>query len=122
MRLAGYEDRGDHVEVRVEGEFSAEDLEPLISEMARLCASHRVRRLFVDARGVRPLPVLTVADRYQVGVTFAKHFAPAVRVVLLTLPELIDPRKFGVMVARNRGLTTEIFSDRDRAVGWLLTP
>ena len=34
-------------------------------------------------------------------------------------PEHIDPQKFGVLVARNRGEQAEAFTTEEQAVAWL---
>jgi hypothetical protein len=41
-------------------------------------------------------------------------------VACLANPEVIDPQKFAVKVARNRGLEVDIFSERSEAEAWLL--
>ena len=44
------------------------------------------------------------------------------KVALLVTPAFLDPNKFGIVVARNRGLMVEGFTDRQRALDWLLSP
>ena len=42
------------------------------------------------------------------------------RVAVIAQTSLIDPQKFGVKVAQNRGLSVDIFHDPHAALRWLL--
>ena len=64
---------------------------------------------------------LSFMERYKLGIHGAE-VAVAIKVAVLAKAELIDQRKIGVEVARNRGLQVDIFSDRAEAVRWLLSP
>ena len=39
---------------------------------------------------------------------------------LCVRPDFLDPKKFGILVAQNRGLAVDAFTDRQRAIDWLL--
>jgi hypothetical protein len=50
-------------------------------------------------------------------VIFARH---RIKVAFVGRPEQIDPGKFGVMVAQNRGVNVDAFTDLKAAEEWLL--
>ena len=41
---------------------------------------------------------------------------------MVALPEMIDPGRFGITVARNRGFFADVFDSEEEAVEWLLDP
>ena len=57
------------------------------------------------------------------GVPFAEAWAMAaggrVRLALVAPPEHIDPGKFGVTVAANRGMVRDVFVAEAEAIAWL---
>jgi len=59
-------------------------------------------------------------DRYSMGAQFAASAKFGLKVVLVAPPEVIDPNRFGVTVARNRGLDSNVFSSEAEAIAWLL--
>ena len=80
-------------------------------------------------KGARDLLVNTVAlTGFSSPDTFARFFAAVewarrargqLRMAIIARAELIDPEKFGVIVAGNRGLTIDVFTAEAEAVVWL---
>lgn len=65
--------------------------------------------------------VLTIVDRFDLGV-LGGRFAPHVeRVSCLGTINSVDPKKFGARVAQNRGLKVDVFTDPAEALRWLLS-
>jgi hypothetical protein len=63
---------------------------------------------------------VSIFDRFFLGerlLVFARH---RIKVVFVSRPEQLDPRKFGVLVARNRGVSADVFTDFQSAEEWLL--
>jgi len=90
-------------------------LEDLVAQVAE----RKPERLLLDFRAAS-LTVWTTLDRYALGVLGGRLAAHVARAVCLAPAELIDPQKFGMQVAQNRGLKVEIFSDEVEALRWLL--
>ena len=42
-----------------------------------------------------------------------------VAICLVARPEMVLPDKFGVVIAANRGLKGDVFTDRDKAIEWV---
>jgi len=92
------------------------------SQRFKLIAEHCKRtnndKLLIDATGFKVK--ISTADRFLLGersLIFALH---RLKVAFVCAPEQIDPEKFGALVAQNRGVTVEVFTDFQAAVKWLL--
>lgn len=57
-------------------------------------------------------------DRYDIGVLAARESVGA-PIAFVASEALVDPRRFGEVVARNRGLNVRVFTDMDEATAWL---
>ena len=82
----------------------------MAEETVRLGAS----RVLLDLRGVNG--DVSTADRFDIGVAAAR--IPA-QVALIARPGMIDPERFGQMVAGNRGADGRVFASEADAVAWL---
>jgi hypothetical protein len=63
-----------------------------------------------------------VSERFQLAERIARDAASLVKIAHVAGPEWVRSGKFGVMVARNRGLDAEIFDSASIALEWLLHP
>ena len=97
---------------------SFSDLKVQLFEVLALCMDRKPSRLLLNMTSVNG--AWSTLDRFEMG-TMGGQLAPHVgRIAALAQNSLIDPQKFGVQVARNRGLTVDVFYDRERALAWLL--
>jgi hypothetical protein len=107
-----------YLEGRVGATDSLGSLKAQLRELAVVCGTRRAGLVLIDT--TRYSGTLSTLDRYELGM-IGQHFGTHVRrVACLANPELIDPQKFAVKVARNRGLEVDIFSERSEAEAWLL--
>src|SRR5262245_61802154 len=60
--------------------------------------------------------------RYNVAQAFAHAARSALKLAMVVRPEMMDPDKFEVTVARNRGLVGNVFDSEKDALAWLLDP
>ena len=89
-----------------------------LQEVRVFCKDKKPARLMLDLRGI--IGTFTVTDRYELG-SFGGSLQGLVgRVAVIAQPEFIDPEKFGVQVAQNRGLNVDVFTSAEAALGWLL--
>lgn len=112
----------DYVELGCTGLYSrAEALR--VGREAYAEASRADRHgVLVDVRGINGR-VPTILDRFEMGVSIAKHYLdsdPRVRLAVLGHEPMIHPERFGELVARNRGADARVFSDEAMARDWLL--
>jgi hypothetical protein len=109
--------RDGYTAVRFLGDFSVEAFQRRAAAASEACRDGGSGRLFVDATcyDVRP----TTLERYELAL-HAVTVSAGLTVALLITPTFFDPAKFGLMVAQNRGLRVEGFTDRQKAIDWLL--
>jgi hypothetical protein len=115
-----FEIEADHASYGPVGEVSLDQGVALISDAIAYAAKQNIENLLVDTTGLTGFPTPNVTDRYW----FARQWAAAARrgmkVVMVARPEMIDPEKFGVTVARNAGLVANVFATKEEALAWLL--
>ena len=63
---------------------------------------------------------MSTVDRFLLGERLEIFARYKIKVAFVSKPEQIEPRKFAVMLARNRGVTIEVFTDFQAAEEWLL--
>jgi hypothetical protein len=61
-------------------------------------------------------------ERYTVAEAFTEAARAAVKLAMVVRPELMDPDKFEVTVATNRGMKGNVFDSEKEALAWLLDP
>lgn len=116
----------DHLEVcgrrgffRPVGVMSLDEATAHIDALLRHAREAGLEQLLVDIRALTGYPVPSLVERYLITTRWAGTAAGALAVAMLVRPELIDPGKFGVLVARNRGLHCDVFARECEALGWL---
>ena len=66
----------------------------------------------------RPSP--SQAERFFCASQWAEASRGCVRVALVIRPEMVDPSKFGTLVATNRGMAFAVFESEAEAREWLV--
>ncbi len=61
----------------------------------------------------------SIAMRHFLAREWATAAGTAMRVAIVAKPEMIDPHKVGVIVARNFGATADVFTSESDAIAWL---
>ena len=72
--------------------------------------------VLIDVRDLDIVP--TISERYRLGESAAANWQGP-PVALVGRKQLMDPERFGEMVARSRGLDGRVFTDIDEARAWL---
>jgi hypothetical protein len=94
-----------------------------ISKVITYSVEQKIPKLLVDSTRLTGLTPPLTWDRFRMAERFARAARGAyIKVVLIALPEMLDPRRLGVTVARNRGLFANVFTSEPEAVAWLLDP
>jgi hypothetical protein len=102
------------------GQLSIEQGMRLVVSAIRYAREQGINRLLIDVTGITGLPHPTMLERFSLGERAASAAQSAVKVAMVAWPEMFDPHRFGVVVAQNRGLTSQVFADRTEALAWLL--
>ena len=75
--------------------------------------------LLVNTHGLTGYPIPSTFARYSLAVKWAESAGGALRVALVARPEVIDPQKIGVLMAQNRGVNGDVFTNEMDALAWL---
>ena len=89
-----------------------------IESIAEHCKRTKNNKLLIDTTGYDVNVQMT--NRFHLGERlgiFARH---GIKVAFVSRPEQLDMRKFGMLVAQNRGVSVDAFTDFQAAEEWLL--
>lgn len=104
------------------GCFALQEAIDLVSEAIAFARDQRIRKLLVDVTQATGFESPGTLERFYMAIQFAREARSIVIVAIVAREELIDPDKFGITVARNRGLLSDVFTSRADATAWLLDP
>ncbi len=111
--------RDGYTAARFLGTFSVAGFQRRAESASQACRDGKTGRLFVDATAFDVSPSLL--ERYDLA-SHAVRVSAGLKVALLVAPAFLDLNKFGIVVAQNRGLKVEAFTDRQKVLDWLLAP
>lgn len=86
------------------------------------CRRRGLDRLLIDMTGIHDVPVPTLHDRFLMVEEWAARAEGEIRIAVVASERHIDPRGFGVKVAADHGLASDVFSDAAAARAWLAGP
>ena len=104
---------------RLVGSVSFDEVVALVRAAIAAARSNQVTDLLVDTTALTGFPSPDTFQRFLAVVEWAEEARWSVRMAMVARPEMIDPRKFGVTVAANRGLVSNIFATEGEARAWL---
>jgi hypothetical protein len=107
------------VEARYLGSYTVASYKRQMKISVDGCLQRKQKRLLVDITGLKEYAP-TTAERHQIGVYGADVSRDLAKVAALGNPDQIEGSPLASMVARNRGLEIRAFTDRAKAVAWLL--
>lgn len=81
--------------------------------------ANQVRDLLVDTTELFGFPSPDTFERFLAAVAWSDEARGGVRLAMVARSEMIDPQRFGVTVAANRGLVSNIFTTETEARAWL---
>jgi hypothetical protein len=110
-------DRGDFIEAHFLGTFSVDRFCRQTDAASEACIESKKGKMLVDLSLFNTR--LSTMERYELA-SHAVRASAGLRVALLVAPAFLDPEKFGIVVAQNRGLAVDAFTDRQKAIDWLL--
>src|SRR5262245_48007187 len=109
-----------HAVFRPSGKVPLREAAALITAAIRVARDKAIRQLLIVTSGWTELPSPSVSERYEFAKEWAEAAESSIRIAVVARPELIDHEKFGVTVARNRGLIADVFTSEEEALAWLL--
>jgi hypothetical protein len=121
-KLEHFEQKGAYARFCPVGHASfAEGIE-LISRAVLLCHRQRIKKLLIDSRGLPEFRPPEMAEQYALAERIAADAQALVTIAHVASLDWIRFGKFGLIVAKNRGLDVMNFRSETEALKWLLTP
>lgn len=111
-----------HLQLDLTGTFSQADALTMYTRAFALAAEHGRDAVLIDGRGVKP-PEPTLMQRFDQAIHIAgihQRQVRRARLAILGDEPIIDPNRFGEIVATNRGANVKVFTDEQLALDWLL--
>lgn len=108
--------RGDGLVIATLGRDIISRMEATVCTIAETIRARPVRATLIDLRAIPG--EISFLDRYQLGEMGGRYLA-GLRIGVLTTEALSDKRQIGKLVAMNRGVHVEIFTDPEAAFAWL---
>src|SRR3954447_13614349 len=101
------------------GRVSFKEAVRVISQAIKQASALGIKRLLVDTMGLTGFRTPSTFERYFMAEEWAGS-SRALQLAVVARPEHIDPFRFGVTVARNRGLLADVFTHEPAAIEWML--
>ena len=120
MRLPqGFEIKGERGIFRPAGAMSLQQAVGAVDAAFAFARKKGLGEVLVDITAVTGFEPPGMFDRFLAACQWAETVGGRLRVVMVAREELIHPQKFGVTVARKRGMDSNIFSQEAEAIAWL---
>lgn len=107
---------GDWLLVHMSGPFTVEWFVEIVATIATALRAAPASAVLVDARGVFGAPSDLDRYRFAMAAVSAQVIGP---LAFVGKEPIVDPRRFGEAVARNRGVNARAFLDEAEARTWL---
>ena len=109
----------DHAVFRPSGQFSTEEAAQLITSALVYAREQHIKKLLVVTTGLTGFKPPSLLDRYFFIREWVRAAQGQVCVAIVVKPDLIDPDKIGVLVAKTAGLRLDVFASENEALPWL---
>jgi hypothetical protein len=91
----------------------------MVAEAMRHSRQHGLADLLANTAGLTGFAAPSTFARYSLAVKWAEAAGAALRVAIVARAEVIDPQKIGVLMAQNRGVNGDVFTNEKDALAWL---
>ena len=99
--------------------LTLDDTIELIAEALAHARQQGLRQLVVDTRKITGHGPPNTFQRYFLMNRWLEAADGQVELALIVRPEMMDPQRFGIQVAENRGFVTDAFLTEAEAIAWL---
>lgn len=110
---------GDIAIFRPSGTVSLEQAIDLVKSAIAAARERGVRKLLIVLSGLDGFESPGIATRHYLSRQWAGASAGIIHLAFVPKAEMIDPEKFGVMVAKNFGASADVFTSEADALAWL---
>jgi hypothetical protein len=105
--------------LRPAGIKSLDELVNGIDNVLACARQNGVGKVLLNTQDIYGFDSPDIVSRYYFIRQWARSSGGIVRLALVARPEMIDPEKFGVKVARGAGMVADIFESEIEAAMWL---
>ena len=112
----------DYCCYRLSGHGPLEEAANKVIEAITFSREQGMRNLLIDTTNWTGHQSPTTIERFKWAEAFTAAAHSALKLAMVVRPEMMDPDKFEVAVARNRGLNGNVFDSEKDALAWLLDP
>lgn len=116
-----FEVRNGYAFAQLAGSVTLEQAGAAVERAILAARSRGSQRLLVDACQLTGFPIPSLADRYFIVRGWAAVASGQIELSLVLQQQLIDPDRFGMVVALNSGMRADVFSSQLEALDWLLS-
>ena len=117
--LVGFMIKGGRGFYHPVGSVSYDEAVARVRAAIEVARKNGARGLLVDTTALTGFPSPDTFQRFLAAVKWAESAGGRLRLSMVARAEMIDPAKFGVTVAANRGLVSNIFTTETEALAWL---
>ena len=121
-KLEHFEQKEEYAVFCPVGQASFAEGVDLISRAVLHCRKQKIEKLLFDSTGLPRFRPPGTSEQYNLAERIASDAKSLVKIAHVASPEWILSGKFGVIVAKNRGLDVKNFRSGPEALKWLLTP
>jgi hypothetical protein len=104
---------------RPEGKATFELGVELVAEAMRHARSLGLESLLINTCGLTGVTPPSIFGRHALAVKWAEAAGSSLHVALVAREELIDPERIGLIMAQNRGVSGNVFTNEALALAWL---
>ena len=104
---------------RPQGTVSYEECVRMTGAALRHAREQGLSEVVLNLTGLGGFAPPKLSDRYALISGWAGVLGGSARLAVVVRPEFVDPGKFGVNVAANRGLESDVFVSESAADAWL---
>ena len=114
--------RDGHCCYRLSGHGPLAEAVNKVIEVIRFSREQGICNLLIDTTNWTGHESPDTLQRFIAASEFAKAAGSEVKIAMVVRPEMMDPDKFEVIVATNRGMIGNVFDSEKEALAWLLSP
>jgi len=119
MTVSDFEQIGKRGFYRPSARVSFEQAVEMVAGAMRESRSLGLADLLVNTKGLVGFGHPSIFARHTLAVEWARAAGTNLRVAVVARAELIDPQKIGVLMAQNRGVAGDVFTNEAEAIAWL---
>lgn len=91
----------------------------MVTDVLVYVREQSIKEVLANGQGLTGFDSPTLSERFFLAEKWAAAAAGAVRLSVCIHAHMIDPEKFGMTVANNRGLVSDVFDNEADAIAWL---